>query len=194
MEINWYIAIAWFLVNAGCLYVQYQLQYLDLANGRIQKHDSVIPGTTQRFLYMQDFATNSWGDLFGLSLVQVGFIHLCLARHVTLVYWIELGFIAILSMYLFRHMCLGSQHKPDSGFPKTGEISSSGMWHLPYFGINAGIAVVDTTMILTGPLRGPVMWLSLAGGAIYIAAIIYDVARGNFAQLQLQPKQPVEMP
>lgn len=183
MEINWILVIVCFLVNTCCLSGQFGLQYLDLSHQKIQRRGTLIPGTNQCFLYMQDFATNSWGDLLGLSLIQTGFAHLWVTGCLSLLEWTELVLVATITSGIFLYVCLQTHHKPDSGFPEIGKISSSGKWHIPYFGINAGIAAVDIHLLF-GPLRGSAMWLSLAGGAIYVVAIACDIAHGNFASLQ----------
>jgi hypothetical protein len=140
-----------------------------------------IAETKQKFLYMEDFITMTCGDSLGVPLIWVGYCHL--VTHDLANLWWALP-VTVLSALGFLKMCLSKNHKPDYGFPAIGKISWAGILHLFYFGAGAGASALCVWNLFSGGLRGPVMWMALAGGAFYVACFAIDVKLGNFDPLK----------
>ena len=126
----------------------------------------------------------TYGDLLGVPLIVNAFVHLAMSGALGILHWLAFALIALGSMWQFYRMCTSKDHKPDYGFPHTGKISISGILHLPYFGVGIGASSVASFCLLAGSLRGPVMWVALLGGAIYIACFIAEMKSGNFDALK----------
>ena len=91
------------------------------------------------------------------------------------------GIVTVLAHLAF----LSQAHKPDACYPYPGQVSWTGILHLPYFGIGTGASIICLAALLfTGDLRGPVLWVALAAGAFYIALFICDFRAGNFEPLR----------
>jgi len=147
----------------------------------LSAHHSVIKGTNQKFLYIQDFYTMTYGDLVGVPFIVVAFVHLAV-QDITNVWW---GLpVVVVSALGFLKMCLGKDHKPDYGFPDIGKISLAGILHLFYFGIGIGASAMSVWAFFAGDLWGPVMWVALGGGAFYIGCFILEIWSGNFDPLK----------
>ena len=159
----------------------YALQQIDK---NLPPRHSLIPGTNQKFLYMQDFYTMTWGDLIGLVWIMNAFVHLVVHGHVGYGQWIFFAIIATASAFFFMAMCLGPTHKPDQGFPEVGKISMHGISHLPYFGIYAAVSMLSIYHLFSENIASPIMWLGLAGGLIWVASQIADQKAGNFNPLK----------
>lgn len=186
MNIGYFSMFCIIAFNTGWIYVQYKLQYCDLYWGEIARQGTTIPNTDppRKFLYMQDFATNLWGDLIALPLLQIGFADTYSRNLFGTTEEIIFSCTIPLSILAFRSFCLRPNHIPDSGFPKSGVTSYSGWWHLPYLGINSAIAAVDCWILATNP-EAPRTVL-LTGGAFYTLTFVIDCRRGNFDSLQPQ--------
>lgn len=181
MEFSWQILIAVFLVNLLWIGVMFAIQELDES---LPLHYCFIPGTNQRFLHMQDFHTMTWGDLIGIPLIANMFVHLAMNGFVGSGQWLAFFIIAIVDAVGFRKMCLGKNHKPDMGFPEIGKVSWTGFAHLPYHGVCVAMTVLSVWHIALGNLRGPVLYVGLAGGVLYLASFIADIRSGNFDPLK----------
>ena len=181
MEISWMILAVVFAVNLAYIGVMHLAQVLDKS---LPRRHSIISGTHQKFLYMPDFWTTTYGDMFGVSLITNAFVHLAVSGHIDYWQWIAFVVIAIASALIFVVMCFGKEHKPDAVFPNIGKISWNGIMHLPYFGTGIAVTIMCIWHLFTGNLRGLVMWIGLAGGALYIACYITDIKSGNFDTLK----------
>lgn len=181
MEFSWQILVAVFIANLCWMGAMYALQQIDKS---LPPRHSLIPGTKQKFLYMQDFHTMFWGDAIGLTLIVNAFVHLAVNGHVALWEWVVLLLIIVADGFGFMKMCLTKDHKPDQGFPEIGKISWHGLSHLPYHGAGVAMSLLSIWHIVSGDLRGPVLYVALAGGAIYIASFIADIKTGNFDPLK----------
>jgi hypothetical protein len=180
MDINLSVIIGVFFANSGACLLQCLSQEIDLRRGKILPRGSTIPNTDQKFLHWQDFETQTWGDLIGLAAVQIAFVQLAMAGYISVQVYAVLGVVSIVSAIGFAVLNMRQNHKPDWGYPEAGKISLGGISHLPYFGVNIAIACADIFYLLTGKLEGELMWIALAGGAIYIASMITDIRVGNF--------------
>ena len=178
MEFSWLIFVSVVVVNVLCMGVMLIAQSLDKS---LPPRNSTIPKTNQKFLYIQDFWTMTWGDGVGVPLIVNAFVHLAMQDTTNL--WWGL-FVAVVSVLGFLKMCLGKNHKPDYGFPDIGKISCAGILHLFYFGAGIAASVMCAWNLVTGDLRGPVMWVALAGGAFYIGCFIAEIRSGNFDPIQ----------
>lgn len=181
MEFSWLILGVVFLTNLCWIGVMYALQQIDK---NLPPRHSIIPGTNQKFLYMQDFYTMFWGDMIGVTLIANAFVHLAVNSHVALWEWIVFILITVVDGFRFMKMCLTQNHKPDQGFPEIGKVSWHGLSHLPYHGAGVAMALFAIWHIITGELRGSVMYVALVGGTIYVASFITDIKTGNFDPLK----------
>ena len=182
MEFSWLIFVSVVIANFLCIGVMLLAQALDKS---LPTRNSIIPGTNQKFLYIQDFWTMVYGDMFGVSLITTAFVHLAVNEYVNLWQWITLVTITVVSAIGFMKMCLGKDHKPDYGFPEIGKISTAGVLHLPYFGVGIAVSAVTTWNLVAANLwKEPTMWVGLAGGAWYITCFILEIKSGNFDPLK----------
>ena len=181
MEFSWLVIGVTVAANLACIALMYLSQVLDTS---LSSRHSLIPGTRQKFLYMQDFWTMTFGDMLGVSMIAIAFTHLAVNGYIDLWQWIAFVALSIVSAVIFAQMCLSKDHKPDMGFPDIGKISWLGILHLPYFGVGIAISIICIWNLVTGNLRGPVMWIGLAGGMFYIACFIAEIKSGNFDPLK----------
>jgi hypothetical protein len=180
MQLQWHLLGIAFSVNTAWIVIMWLAQALDTS---LPPRHSIIPGTTQKFLYMQDLWT-LWGDLIGVPLIATAFAHVVENQHMSLYYWVACGLICVLSIVIFLGICLASNHKPDMGFPDIGTISWNGRLHLPYFGLGIAVAAICLWQwVITGNLRGTPMWLGIIGGIVYLTFFIIEVRSGNFDPL-----------
>lgn len=150
-------------------------------NYNLPPRGSLIPGTNQKFLYIQDFYTMTWGDLFAIPLILNAFAHVVVNDLTYL--WIALP-IAMVCAFGFEGVCTNKDHKPDYGFPKTGETSFAGILHLFYFGFGMSASIMCLWNIYKGNLTGNVLWVAVGGAVLYIITFIADAFCGNFDPLQ----------
>lgn len=179
MEVNWLLAGIVVAVNTALCFSQYFIQQWEVRrrNSKIPARGSFIKRTDQKFLYWQDFSTQTWGDLCGLVMPQIAFVHLW---QDTLTERRCFPPLMALAGFIFFLFCLRKNHKPDWGYPVVGEASLGGWSHMLYFGANVAIGIIDIYHLFTGQLRGPLMWMALIGGGIWMAAFIQDLRRGRF--------------
>lgn len=140
---------------------------------------SRIQGTSQKFLYLQDFHTTTWGDAIGIPLMLVAFIWLSAN---VFVWWsyLLIAFTSALVAILFARSNLVAQHKPDIGFPATGKISRTGAVHLPYLGFNVTANLVALFFLAIGFLPTEIMLMWISGLAVYGLSFVFDIKTGNF--------------
>lgn len=172
MDFSWTICVVAVVTNLVWILAMFVAQMLDKS---LPPQNSTIPGTRQKFLYMQDFWTMTWGDIVGVSLIWVSFFHLALAWFGPYS-WIFFWVVAILLAWQFMRMCLGVNHKPDWGYPEVGKISVGGYLHLPYFGVSV-VAGVWCLGLLRVP--GTVMYIYLAGLVVYALCFLLELKSGN---------------
>jgi len=178
VEFSWLIFVLVMVVNIVCIGVMLLAQAVDKS---LSARHSVIKGTNQKFLYIQDFYTMTYGDLVGVPLIVVAFVHLAV-QDITYVWW---GLpVVVVSVPGFLKMCLGKDHKPDYGFPDIGKISFAGILHLFYFGAGIGASVMCVWGLIAGNLTGAVLWVALGGGAFYVGCFIAEIKSGNFDPLK----------
>jgi hypothetical protein len=181
MQFSFVTLTAVVVVNSLYIGFMFLLQELD---GNLPPRHSLIPGTRQKFLYVQDFHSYTWGDLFGIPLIFNAFAHLILNGEISDVQRFIFMTVVIIDGLGFMYMCLGKNHKPDQGYPEIGKVSAHGISRPPYHGIGEAMSLLVIWHIFVGSLRGPVMWVALAGGVIYIASFICDILAGNFESLK----------
>jgi len=92
--------------------------------------------------------------------------------------------VAVVDGLGFWKMCLSKDHKPDQGFPEIGKISRHGLSHLPYHGAGVAMSLLIIWHLAVGNLRGPVLYVALLGGVIYISSFVADIKSGNFDPLK----------
>lgn len=145
---------------------------------------SIIVGTSHKFLYMQDFWTMTLGDLFGVPLILNAFVHLAVNGNIGLWQWLAFAVIVPVDATLFYRMCTSKNHKPDMGYPDAGQVSITGLAHLPYHGICVAAALFAAGHAFAGNVTGSVLGLALLGVAVYIFSFAADVVSGNFDPLR----------
>jgi len=184
MEFSWMILAVVFGGNLVYLGTMFAAQQLDKS---LPPRHSLIPGTKQKFLYMQDWYTMKYGDVVAVPLIANVFVHLVINGYVNVVQW---GIFAILSLILAVtgiSMCLTPEHKPDQGFPSAGKASIQGWLHMPYFGVGWSIGTISLINWPLGHIHGPVLWLGLSGGAFYLVCLVAEFKSGNFDPLKKEP-------
>ncbi len=181
MEFSWTIFVLVAVVaNPVCMMIMYLGQQMDRS---LPPRRSLIPGTHQAFIYMEDFHTMLWGDVIAVPLIITGFIHVAV-QGLPLAEWLILFGIAIVDALGFLLICLGPNHKPDQGFPQAGKVSWNGLLHLPYHGFGVAMSILAIWHACWGELNGVPLHVALVGGAIYIISFIADIRAGNFDPLK----------
>lgn len=172
------------IANTTALAGMWLIQKWMKRSGRIPARHSLIPESTQKFLYFEDFRTQLWGDSLGLPFVGAAFVWLIINSQAN-AYQIGLALIlGVEATSLFSYQCLSWRHKPDWGYPDIGEISWGGGAHLVYFFFYIVASSAVLWSIINGTLSGLPMWLALAGGGFYIATYVADLRAGVFDRRQ----------
>ena len=168
-------------LNTSCCISMYDIQQKEAKAGMIQGRRTKVPGTNQQFLHWQDFYCQRYGDTVGLAIIAVGFCHLILYDFISPDQWIIFIGIATIDAIGFTLICLGKNHKPDSGYPEIGEVSWCGLYHSVYYGINVTmVALCIWHWLVEGNLNGPVLCLTLVGGIFYLLTFAADIITGHF--------------
>ncbi len=181
MECRWEVLVVVFLLNTLYVALIFLAQQVDKS---LPPRHSIIPGTNQKFLYMQDFYTMTWGDLIGLSFIGNAFVHLVVYGQVGVWHWLVFAVLAVVFAVVYLVMWLGPNHKPDIGFPKAGKIGLQGIVHQPYFGFYMALSVLCIWFIFTGSLNGVVLYVGLVGALFYLVCHEADKLTGNFDALK----------
>ena len=124
MDFSWRILVWVTVCNLGYYILGYVAQVMD---HKLPPRHSIIPGTDQKFLYMQDLWRTGLADLIGVTLIYTAFFHLVWNGKLNVLHWSAFALLAIISSSIFLWICLGENHKPDVGFPTTGVISMNGL-------------------------------------------------------------------
>jgi len=182
-----------FLLAVGCnsllVFLQFYVQRLESRCHLIPRRWSIIPGTKQKFLYWQDYYTNTWGDLLGLVWLMNGIFHLLGAGSISIFQLFMALFMAVLITLLCWGYWLGRQHKPDWCFPAINETSMSGRFHLAYFGLMVGLAYLCILSAFFGRLTGAPLYLVVIGSLIWFFTIWLDSRAGHFEDYAPQSNQ-----
>jgi len=181
MEFSWTILAVVFVANLFWVGVMFAAQQLDKS---LPPRHSLIPGTNQKFLYMQDWYTMKYGDVVAVPLIVNAFVHLVALGYISGVQWAITFMLSLLLTIIGIKSCLGPGHKPDQGFPEAGKISLQGKLHMPYFGIGWSMGLVSFYHLVIGHVSGPVLWLGLFGAVFYIAMLGMEFKSGNFDSLK----------
>lgn len=181
MDFSWEILLGVFIVNSVWIGAMFVAQELDLS---LPPWRTKIPGTNQKFLHIQDFWTMTLGDNIGVPLINTAFAHLAAYGYLGAWHWVAFGVLVIAFMVQFAKMCMGPNHKPDMGFPAAGKISWVGIIHLPYYGTGMAAGAFCVWFIWTEVLRGPVLYVGLAGAVVYTLSFIAEIKSGNFDPLK----------
>jgi hypothetical protein len=177
MEFSWKIYAAAVSGNFFWILAMFLAQQLDKS---LPERHSIIPGTNQKFLHMQDFWTMVWGDIVGVSFIWGAFLHLAIYRF-EFRHWIVFTALAVLFMAGFAVMCFGKNHKPDMGYPDIGKISWNGILYLPYFGAGASAAVFCVWLVA---IPGLILIIFLSGAVFYLVCFYLETQSGNFEPLR----------
>lgn len=179
---NWTIFIVIFIANALLCLVQLCAEKIDENSGKIAPRHSLIPGTKQRFLYWEDFYTQTYGDFLGLVWIVNGFYSIIptLTNYGLLAF----GLLCIISYITFIVPRLAKNHKPSWGEPIIGKISFGGRIHSIYFSLTLAMAIMCIYEITTGKITGIILWTTLAGGLIWALSCVADILAGHFDALK----------
>lgn len=180
------VAVLGNILFVGCMW---SIQSWESRNGRIDqrvRHDPRNP--LDSFLYLQDFWTNTWGDILGLSLVDYAVTFLIQDTWPLDSFGIAacIG-VGAIATAVFLVACLGKRHKPDAGYSKTGKVSLAARMHLLYFAVQVAVSAIGL-WIIGLMLLGWIPWtlgafLGMGGGAVFILTFVLDVRTGRFASL-----------
>jgi len=182
---NWILLFFVVLLNALCCFVQLFSQKFDKKSGNIPARHSIIEGSRgQKFLYWQDFLTQTWGDFICLPLVAYGFV----SNQMEMGEFIPFLTVIIITVPLLALFCMNGDHKPDWGYPKQRQISLGGISHLPYFAIYSAMVIICIIRIGNGELTGWPMYLTLAGGLGWTLLWIGDFLLGHFDKFEPEKK------
>ena len=146
----------------------------------LPEQNSIIPNTNQKFLYMKDFWTFSWGDPVGVSLIWAAFLHIVIYRF-EIRHWLVFCVLSVFFMIGFAAACLAKDHRPNMRYPDTGKISWNGILHLPYFGLGAAASIFCIWLIA---FPGVVLLLFLFGVAFYLVCFYLEIQSGNLEPLR----------
>ncbi len=183
MEFSWAIFGLVVLGNFAWVGVMFLAQELDKS---LPPRRSLIPGTRQPFLYMWDWYTILYGDTIAVPLIVNAYMHLVAYGHISAVQSTISALLAMILTVVGIVSCLGPNHKPDQGFPEVGRISAHGLIHMPYFGAGWSMgAVALCHWLFLGHLSGPVLWLGLFGGVLYLFLLAMEFKSGNFDPLKI---------
>jgi|GEM_PF-940942 len=180
---DWKIFLFSLGVNTIMCLLQFFIQEVEKGDGKLPRRHSIIPGTDQKFLYWQDFYTQTYGDLIGLMLVLNGFLHIFnRLRNAEIFIFAVIGLIAMIAFFAPR---LSKNHKPSWGEPRAGQISFGGFVHSFYSSLLSAMSCLCLWSIITGRMAGVLLWLTLVGGIIWVVALIMDTISGNFDPLKI---------
>lgn len=77
---NWSILFLIIVLNSLFCFIQYLVEKFEEKTEKIPLRHSIIPGTNQKFLYWEDFYTQTYGDFLGLVWIANGFAHLIVEK------------------------------------------------------------------------------------------------------------------
>lgn len=166
------------LTNTLLCLTQFFFELIDSLQGKIAPKGSIIPGTNQKFLYWENFFTQTYGDFIFLPLIASAFVILLLDGQIPIWNWLVGGLIFLVACIFFIKSCTSPNHKPDWGFPKPGKISRGGWSHIPYLGMYCAIVVM--VLININELNSLLLWTSLYGMAGWLVCWFLDYKAGHF--------------
>ncbi len=180
VRVNWTIFLVVVLLNTALCLLQYGAERIDRKRGKIAKRHSIVPGANNKFLYWEDYYTQTYGDLLCLVWVMNGFAHLLITGRISATQWLIFFIVKIIAITIFLYLNLKPGHKVDWGWPTEGKISLGGFSHLPYFGGLSAMSVICLINIISGELNGLLLYSTLIGGLSYIVTIMADIKSGHF--------------
>jgi len=180
-------AVSMMVVAVNMLFVlaMYVLEAIDKS---LQKRGSLIEGTTQKFLRMEDWWALTVGSAVAAPLIAAPFWCAVGKGNVGEQQWWAFSLVVVTVMTAMGSRCLiDKDHKPTAGFPDKDSFSLYGLAHLLYSGVLAASAVMGIWDMIQGRIPGNVMFWSWPGWAIYLVAVVRDFAVGNFSRLKKEP-------
>jgi hypothetical protein len=139
----------------------------------------LIPKRKKNFLYLWDFNTGLWGDLIGLSLIDLSLISMGFNLGIITISLL----ISLAATTIFHLRCIGEKHKPDAGYPSKGKTSLSGRLHLVYFFVQFEIFVY-TLINFISPRSTNLKLTWILGLSIYATSFFIDIFQGKFDNLK----------
>jgi hypothetical protein len=148
-----------------------------------------IPAQTSKFFYLWDFHSSGWGDLFGVTLINIG-VSAVIAQVWNPGAWpYVLGacLFGIAVTVAFQYSCTRPSHKPDWGYPVAGKTSIGGWIHLVYFGFQYTFGFFGLLLVINTGFAGGFgsivlpFFIGIGGAVIYYLSIALDFKQGHFA-------------
>jgi len=189
MHFSWKILVIAELVNLFCVGLMFWAQWIDKG---LPTRGSTITGTHQKFLYMQDFYHCTWGNLIGVPLIICAFGHLMANGFLNWWQWMLICLLAILSAIRYLQSGLSENHKPDQGYPCTGEISLYGLYYLLYFGVCIAMSTTVICYAFVKSFQVTVHYLAAFGLIQYVVCYTADIMTGHFDLLETEQKKKPE--
>lgn len=158
---------------------------------RIIQEETLVPGTKQIFLTITGFATMTWGDLIGVNLVWASYLLQQWQLGWSFSWWALTISVTITS--LFHWLCLGPNHKPDTGYPEAGVVSIHGRIHLGLMGLSyfVGISAFQRYIhLINQNFNLTESWATLfllTGIFVWVAAAIRDFMTKRFDPIRREP-------
>lgn len=173
--------IPWIIVGLNIVswFIIFIVQNWESQKGLIpQRKKWDINDPKKSFLYLQDWFTGTWGDLFGLSFVAWAF-------GASVDVWSGADAFVALAISLAITYCLHLIWKnglPNAGYPDRGTISLSGRTHLAYTSVLVFITAYLFLILLMGKVSAPAMLAATFGIMIYMISLIFDYKEGKFSR------------
>lgn len=180
MEFSWKIFFCVFVVNS----IFMVLMNVSRIMGNLPARHSIIPGTTQEFLYFEDFWVHIPGDVFFVPFVIAAFVHVAMTGKLATRDWVFFVTFTILCAYVFIQLVTYPGHKPDFNNNPSGGLNFSGWAHLIYFSVCWAMAILCIAHTVGGNIDGPVLYWGWEGGILYLLCQPLDWLAGNFEPLK----------
>ena len=181
MAFSWMVLFWVYAVNTVYTCTMFLAQHMDK---HIAPRGSIIPGTNQTIMHIQDWNCMLWGDPIAVPLILNAFVQLAINGLVSFRQWVFLLLASnIISVWWLWAVQLSPNQRPDYGTYAIGKESWPGLIHTPYFGICVTIAILVAWNIANGKIRGMSLYLAITGAAIYLASQCVDVMQGHYAPL-----------
>lgn len=160
------------LANISVCGIMFGLQYLE----DLLKRKQIDPQDPEnRFLYFQDYSI-FWGDLVGLSLVDIALSLILYERGITGWYFALPIILGVgLTVYFYKEW-IGESHLPDWAY-QLGGSSWAGKLHTLYFGVQ--IAIVVLLLELIWPFERLSLISAVIGIVYYVFTQQRDVRSGR---------------
>ncbi len=135
--IDWNTLLIILLLNAGVCLLKFVVQQIERLLLRIPKRETLIANTDKKFLYWQDYVTQTIGNLLFLPLLAYALYD-------------EVGWLINSKLFIITAVAMTAivyligaraKHRLNWAFPKPGKISGAGIIHILYYGLYGAILI-----------------------------------------------------